>query len=624
MKVVSIGGYHNSVSKKLYPSKGNCCYTPKKQDNISSNYYYTNSPYKTSYKCLNQKISFLGRTVHLLDGGNHAKNMEHFANAVSSDMDTCLHKVEVNSKEPNVKQLKSLEQQLYSLNKNENIEGQYVAITALASVPLLNLQDQYNTIMEENKKFVPENIKANKENLLNFLQKIYNNPEKYRKQIGYMDEIDQGIEYTYGVIREINKLIDKGAKVYIPSGHPQDSTLKHEAERLGYKPELYHFIATGNDVGGKIKALHENIKNKNWYDFNLLSLSNANIVGVKNAKGAQDYMFAAYDSCITDGARGVYNFSPVRYNNKIIGYSYTDTYTNEYPFEEFPANDEVENIAKFVGRSFLDVVADSKDIDKIKKCLKCGLSTSECADKLYPVKDVFTQEQIKKEKIELQGDYVDRSLKLFFRKNSSGKIIFPKCDCEGSGKPSVLSMWGSCFSVLNTIARDIKLEENPKLEKYLSELSDLIDKGKKAYLMGDAEMYFNAAIKLQQGYSLKNKISERDYEPHYLLGLLHIKQKNFTHASSCINNAIDIAAQYVYSLSKPDFKYSNNLVNTIATMYDKLAYICEEKNEQYPAKVCRAAAWDIQNRTSRGLEVIKRRVEKTQYIGDLYNEIKPY
>ena len=165
MKVVSIGLYHNPASEKLYQNKSKSC-TPPNNSNISCSHYYADLLYKTFYQYPSQKISFLGRTVHILDGGNHATNMEHFANAVSSDMDTCLHKVEVNSKEPNVKQLKSLEQQLYSLNKNESLEGQNVAIPALASVPLLNLQDQYNTIMEENKKFVPENIKANKEELI--------------------------------------------------------------------------------------------------------------------------------------------------------------------------------------------------------------------------------------------------------------------------------------------------------------------------------------------------------------------------------------------------------------------------------------------------------------------------
>ena len=312
-------------------------------------------PYRT--------ISFCGYPVHIVDGGNHATNMQHFANAISNNMDIEMYDVEVNPQDANMKQLKSLELELKILNADHPKfnNNEYVAVPALASVPLLNLQEQYNRIMHTNKIFTPENLKANKKNLLKFLETIYENPNKYRQYIQYMDSKTQGIEYAYGVIQEINKAKANGAKIYIPSGHPQDTTLKWLAEQRGLKPELYNYIATGIDKDGKIKKLTQEIKNNNWYDFNLLSLSNANVVEVKGTTGVQDYMFAAYDSCVTDGARGVYNFSPIRKNGKLIGYSYTNTNTNEYPYEEFPANSEISNIVDFVGKNIDEVIANSEE-----------------------------------------------------------------------------------------------------------------------------------------------------------------------------------------------------------------------------------------------------------------------
>lgn len=81
----------------------------------------------------------------------------------------------------------------------------------------------------------------------------------------------------------------------------------------------------------------------------MLALSNAHIVNIKN-KNNKDFIFAAKDGCMNDGARGVYHFSPVRNSyGKIIGYSFTDTSTVEYPYNEFHANEKIANIAKYVG-----------------------------------------------------------------------------------------------------------------------------------------------------------------------------------------------------------------------------------------------------------------------------------
>ena len=538
-------------------------YTTKKK-------YYSNQPeykkdfdlfIKNSQQAIQKPyttISFCGYPVYIVDGGNHATNMQHFANAISNNMDIAMFNVEVNPQDSNMKQLKSLEEKLKILNiehpKFKNNE--YVAVPALASVPLLNLQEQYNRIMNSNKIFTPENIKANKKNLLKFLKTIYENPNKYRQYVQYMDSKTQGIEYTYGVIQEINKAKANGAKIYIPSGHPQDTTLKWLAGQRGLKPELYNYIATGIDKDGSIKKLSQEIKNNNWYDFNLLSLSNASVVGVKGTTGAQDYMFAAYDSCVTDGARGVYNFSPIRKNEKLIGYSYTNTTTNEYPYDEFPANSEISNITEFVGKDIDEVVAKPKDIKIFKELARDNTNLDKIPNKLYPIEDIFSSQEIKNQKLRLQGDYVDKSLTLFFRENDNGKVIFPKCDCEGSGKPSVLSMWGSCFSVMNAIARDIEIQgsqypnmdgdcPNIELNNHRKKINEILNMGINFKNYEEAERSFNYAISLNKAFDASNNIELLDFKPYQLLGDLHFAHKKYDYASSCYNNAINILAKQI-------------------------------------------------------------------------------
>ena len=125
-------------------------------------------------------LSFCGYPVHIVDGGAHAENMWHFAKAISSDMELESHEVEVNKKYNTLKQLKSLEEELRSLNSNGKIKrGDYVAIPALATVSMINLEDQYYCVMQEKINLTPENIKSKSKDVLAFLKKIYEEPEKY-------------------------------------------------------------------------------------------------------------------------------------------------------------------------------------------------------------------------------------------------------------------------------------------------------------------------------------------------------------------------------------------------------------------------------------------------------------
>lgn len=92
------------------------------------------------------------------------------------------------------------------------------------------------------------------------------------------------------------------------------------------------------------------MKDCNWYDFNLLSLSNAEKVALKD-KNNNDHLFTSYDGCITRSARGVYNFTPVRgTDGKVKGFSFTDETTVEYPIDKYKMIKNIENLLEYVGK----------------------------------------------------------------------------------------------------------------------------------------------------------------------------------------------------------------------------------------------------------------------------------
>lgn len=625
-------------------------------------------------------ISFMGKTVHIVDGGIHADNMQHFLKAVRNSVDIQMHEAAINPADKYTKQLKSVEEQLRLLNENikPNSNDVYVAIPVLASVPLLNIQDQYRRVMKDDTEFTPENIKANKEKLIMFLKILHDYPEVFAELISYMDPIAQGIGSAYGVIQQINELVKKHVNVYVPSGHPNDATIKWMAKERGVKPELYHYIATGEDVGGIVGAMKQEIKDKNWYNFNLLSLSDARVVGLKSSDWVTDYIFSAYDSCTNDSGRGVYNLAPLRDGEKIIGYSYTEDNVNDYPYDEFPMNKEVANLAAFVGKDKEDVVATQKETLLFLQSLRGEVPSEEVPDKLYRVQDVFYSWDLEKNKIMLQGTLVNKDLNLFFDTNKDGKIIFPKCDCEGSGRPGVMPIWGSCYAMLNVIARDIGWSESNRgahddYKKFLDLARYTMNRRDKREL----NMHY-AAVQLECANKSLRKLLSEDVvipaasEASELLSAIYSEKGDYENAAACLNTAIDVAAKSLVTRFKienlPIIRYNNNQYFRtqyksdfykkylamydnvvplsdwikrearpagnegqelslyslrISLMYAKLAELCAKKGESYPARVCEAAAKDLLECNARGIALIKRRADGVQYIGDLYNEIKP-
>lgn len=515
---------------------------------------YSQTYYTDFIQSTNQiTITFKGCKIHILDGGTHGRNMEYFMKSLKPASEILMHDVELNSFDKNkyTKQLRSLLFQLKKLNERTSFApDEYIAIPCLASVPVLNIQDQYNKIMQEKKVFTPENIKANKQSILDFFKKIYDNPQLYHQYIGYMDSIRCGIEYTYPVIQEINKLASKTKNIYVPSGHPADLTLKWMADERGLKPELYHYISTGEDINNSVSNMQKEIKEKNWYSFNLLALSDANIVGLKDTDWLTDFIFAGYDSCITESARGVYNFTPIRENGKVVGYSFHDDKTNEYPYEKFPLNDKIKNLLDFIGKNKKEVLATEEDTRKLLAENSYNRSSALYSKKLYRVEDIFTSSEIDKRKIKLQGRYADSTGKTFFDENDKGEIIFKKCDCEGNGRPSVLTMWGSCFALFNAISNKIDFgNQYTEVEEDFLNAMRTAEKYKIQNLSTYSEKYYHEAAKIQKllNPSVHSADAVKVYEE---LSSIYEKRRDYDKAKNCINRAFYILANQFFAHSK--------------------------------------------------------------------------
>lgn len=619
----------NSISSTLSVYRANIqnkfSQNPIITTNNSENDIFVKAPNVSVVKP--KQVNFMGYPVHIIDGGRHAVDLEHFAEAISKDMNIITHKVKKIVRKTSLVDVKSLYEQLKYINDN-NVIGKdaYVAIPASVSVSLNNIREQFMDVMGGPVYLKPERVKSEKGRLIEFLKKLYDNPNKYRKNLDILDPEHQGLEYTYGVITEINKINCKNK--YVPAEHAIYKTLKGMAEERNLKPELQHFIATGQDSYGHINNLRNEINSQGIYDFNLLGLSNAQVINLKGPNKG-DYIYSGFDMSITDGERGVYNFSPVRENGKIVGYSFHDTTTKEYPFEEFPGNQEVSNIAKFVGLDGNEVIANDWEIAEFQKALRENQNLDRFANKIYPTHKVMSDTDRWNTKADIRGDFVDSTFQLFFRKNNEGKIIFPNCDCEGSGRPSVMSMWGSCFSIFNVIKRNIDFENLHKIYEadkinFAGLVESSISAGKLAETKGNVKeaikRYEDAIRQLYiKGFDFRRS---RDLEPYRALADLKFNIGDYDGAEPLYNKLVNWKSKYVQELrnrSALDYNGYQEIYVEIANMFDKLGKICDKKGEMYPAQWCRRAVETFKS-NSFGIrdKLIARRADENLNIGDLF------
>lgn len=577
-----------------------------------------------------KQINFMGYDVILVDGGNHLKDMTHFAEAISKDFNITVYSGDDTPESKYNKPLKNIEEQLKIINRYKmSNESTYVAIPVSMTVSLQNLAEQYKQVMGSYIHLKPHTVQTQKEKLIKFLKVLYEHPNEHRKYIKYMDPKNEGLEYVYGIIQEINKLNCK--KVYVPVSPPIHKTLKYMAEERGQTPELTNYLATGYDEDGKVKNIADYIKSRDWYDFNLLALSNANVVNIKNMQG-YDNIYSAYDTTIKDGARGVYNFTPIRENGKIVGYSFNDVKTNEYPFEEFPYNDEVQEIAQFVGLKTKDVVADDEKTERFRKALKENNVTEEFSDKLYPVWKLFTEKELRDNKIFARGDFVDYQLKHFYRRNRDYEIIYPAADCEMSGRPSVMGMWGGSYAMFSAIERDVsrnrfldalKLDNINIMRAIVNRLENAVRCNQdyaacENYLTPSMEY-----IDIMGGLDRNNSFHMQTYR---LMADAKYHNGDFVNANIIYNaylnnfckNYFDIVAECgPHGLSKSGYS-ADSYRRQIVEMFEILSDIADKRGEFYPAQYCRRAAIEIKNGTKIGEAVLRRRANDDINLGDLF------
>ncbi len=594
--------------------------SPKNLQGNSDNSYSNNTAFNSYPKGMNAllALSFMGYKVHLIDGGKHADNMEHFAHAISDDMEIERREVSANPNYPDIKQLKDIKEHLEILLETDNIQNEYIAIPALANISLLNLEAQNEAMSPGGPKYNPSNVKHSQAGTWFFISGLSDKYERFKDTVlKYSDPNGQGFEYLKDIKNLITWLKQKGAKVYVPASQPHDLALKWEAEQRGLTPELEHFIATGEDPENKIHKLMNELAKEKRYEFNMLSYSDADVVGIKSANDEENYIFSGYDDCMTRSERGVYNFTPIRKDKKIIGYSYTDKSTVQYPYEEYSDNEEIKNISNFVGRNIKEVSASNQQTIKLKNRLAQNAPTDDCVNKLYPVKALFSDEEIEAKKLDLKGDWVDKTLTYFFRTNSEKEVIYPKFDCEGSGKPSVAPMWGSSFSVMNAIAKDI---EGRKLKD--ANPQDYIREGQTfRYVPTDVLNYSPAEQRANQQIELAQK-AKANYD------ILQARVY-YTEAKKIIEEQIN-AAEYTYCdyfdvlVNLGDINYQSGDIDGAYREYNSaIDYCCKKLQNFFTTTYLQQ---DTQAFDTRCNEIPKYRANYQEFLRDTkaYNDKSPF
>lgn len=590
-------------------------------------------------------LSFKGYNVHIIDGGLHADTMMHFARGITKTLDDAvevvLHKAQTNSRHPGLKQMDSVRDQLKLLNEQEIAKpGDFVAITGSAQVYLNNLAEKMGLPA---KSIRPGNVKSYKAQILNFMTNPYD--------AGRLDAKEQNLFAVPEVINQINLLIKKGVNVYLPAGHPIEFDLKGRAAAAGVKDDLYRMIYTrGKKGASSINPIIQELKDENIYKFNLLALSDAHVVNAKDLSGEKDYIFAAFDNCVNDGSRGVFNFYPVRdKTGRVLGYSFTDKRTIHYPFNEYPGNEHIAEISRFVGRKMEDFSYEGNIIHIMRQLMAWEEPYDKMRDVLYPI-NCYPEKRLKKENLREKGLFFNVKETHYYDMNDSSEFTFPKCDCEGSGRPSVVPMWGSCFASINAIKRDIAAAIRRKVPAYnferdywpvktiLTEAESNIREGK----LKTAEFQLNKAIKtLEPHKDVPDTFDQNIYANQLLYDTL-IKQKKYEAAEGIANRCINLQSRILlyhfshaeniksfYSLNFAHYwEYPQHEVDkfkletaSLAAWFDRVAFLCGQKGNHNTKTIAEWAGRMIRGGYEPPAEaLLTRRANGRINIGDIYNE----
>lgn len=527
---------------------------------VMQGYFCCNS---ASLRRITPQINFTSTDIKVLDAGKHMNDLTAALaeGLFGEDVTIEKHPLEENPKDKTLRQMDSLNKNLEKI-LNSDKKPDYVVLPLAMPLDILNLNDQYERVMGEKFEFTPENVNYNKDKIMKFLLELKNKTYSNRIYIDYMDPVGQGIERTYDVIQNINKLVANGVKVYIPAGQPNDLSMKWAIQKNDLKPEFYYYLSKNHDVDGKINYLKQDLADKNWYKLNLLCFSDAENVGTLNYKGDK-FIYSAYDTNVTQYKKGTLNLYPVRkWNGKIKGYSYYGR--NNIGLENIDLRNE--KLKSFVGKHISSVLASDSEHWDFNYLDKAN------PNKLYDVNKIKKLDNLSKK--ELMGRYVDSTLSLFFDINSHGEVIFNKTNIEGSERPSIFGMWGSCFSAINAVISDVKGEPKPKITE------DILDSYKYAHTsynedIGDTYFYNNDFKTAEEYYNkdnkgLKNYILDKDLNGVRLfnkIGDTCRKQEKYDDAMKSYQCALGILCN-IHSDINPK----------MLELTDKIAYTAQKSN----------------------------------------------
>ena len=398
------------------------------------------------------------KNVHILDGGEHSMSMIHYAKAImggNKNIDLALNEVGINTECYDVKRIDSILEVLNSLSLQR---GDFVSIPALVSVSLSQIQDFLNQELKSKIKLTPNNLALYKNIIIDLLRRIHNSRQKYENKLWQLDMHQQNYTALYPLIKKINELTKNGVNIYIPI-NPDDYPIKSEIDPQGLRNRLYSFIATGKDDDFKVREAIERAKKSNNYNFNLLTLADAHIVDVTDAKG-EKYIYSARDGFVNDAEFGIHNFTPIRNSSgEVDGFSFHDETTIEYRASEFPGFSYIQDLLNFVGLNIRDLIASEEEHKILKKARENNQDIRPLPNKLYKISDILEPVEIDSRKMNVLGDFMNKEEDLVFDVNSKEQILFQKTNCEGTERPSVVSMWGPCFSTIKAIERDINKSE---------------------------------------------------------------------------------------------------------------------------------------------------------------------
>ena len=367
--------------------------------------------------------------------------------------------------------LKVFQQANQDLAMGKNIDGIVCQVTLKKELRELET--------ETGLKLDVKDLSKQKNVILEFIKK--------NKQLSKLNEL----------IEEINKASKNGVKVYLSGGNSLDEVMqKFRKSSCDLNSSYYDFISNGKDTA--MEYFFESRFNPRFYKFNLLNLSEGISVGIKNPHVTSEfkqYPISAMDDTIKRFEDGTFNAFPVRNKDgKIKGYNLADDSNKVHLKGDWGNNDGfIKYLENFIGKNIKQTQATQNEHKKLKPILDkisenrlkgkennlYGLTKKELsflktmANKLFKIDEVMDElvikpnieykksyklpnndEELWLEEIRKMGNYSNCYGDNFFDINKEGKVYSKKFDCEGTHRPSVENVHGTCMAAAVAAYKD--------------------------------------------------------------------------------------------------------------------------------------------------------------------------